>query len=272
MGKMERFEIILKRLSSAGRVEVDGLAAELGVSGATVRRDLGELARRSQLTRTHGGAVLRDSDRDLPPRYRPSPQFEQKRRIGAAAATLVPDGAVVGISGGTTVTEAARALNRHSRLTVVTNALNIAADLALWPDIQIMVTGGLARAASFELVGSIAEAAIEGYNLDVVLLGVDGIEAVAGCTTQDSVEARTNAIMVRRAKRVIVLADRTKVGHVAFAGICGLDEVDILITDARPGRLEGDGADADSQTLRGPAEDDHELQRLLDAGLDVKEV
>jgi DeoR family transcriptional regulator of aga operon len=106
----------------------------------------------------------------------------------------------------------------------------------------------MARSASFELVGPVAEQTLAGYHLDVALLGVDGIEAAAGCTTHDDIEARTNAALLRQSKRVVVLADSTKLGRVAFATICKLDEIHTLITDqdadpAELARLQADGLD-----------------------------
>jgi DeoR family transcriptional regulator, aga operon transcriptional repressor len=229
--KFERFSAILEQLASKGSASVEELSKRLDVSGATIRRDLNQLAEQRLLTRTHGGAVVQAISYELPVRYRTEHHSEQKRRIAAAAAELVPDGGVIGITGGTTTTEAARVLASRQNLTVVTNALNIAAELAVRPNLSLIVTGGMARAASFELVGPVAEQTLAGYHLDVALLGVDGIEAGAGCTTHDDIEARTNAALIGRARRTVVLADGTKLGRVAFATICALSAVNLLITD-----------------------------------------
>ncbi|MCU1495221.1 MAG: alkaline phosphatase [Acidimicrobiaceae bacterium] len=271
MRKVDRFEEILERLSGRGKLAVDEVARDLGVSSATIRRDLAELGAQSLLTRTHGGAVAIEVPYEFPIRYRSGKQPEQKRRIGAAAAALIPDHVVVGISGGTTTTEAARALVGRSGLTVVTNALNIASELTLRPNIRMVVTGGEARAASFELVGSIAEQTIQGYNLDIVLLGVDGIEAKVGCTTHDSTEALTNEAMVRRARKVIVLADSSKIGRVTFAGICGIEDVDVLITDV-PSPREPLSNEDGLRTSPEVREVLVELSRLVDAGVEVQQV
>ncbi len=231
MRKFERFSTILEHLASNGSASVEELSAQMGVSGATIRRDLTQLAEQRLLTRTHGGAVVQAVSYELPVRYRTERHSAQKQRIGQAAAELVPDGGVVGITGGTTTTEAARLLAARQSLTVVTNALNIAAELAIRPNLSLIVTGGSARSASFELVGPIAEQTLAGYHLDIALLGVDGIEATAGCTTHDPTEARTNALLMQRARKAVVLADSTKLGRVAFASICELTDVHLLITD-----------------------------------------
>ena len=126
----------------------------------------------------------------------------------------------------------ARALVATPRLTVVTNSLNIASELAVRPNLKLVVTGGVARAESYELVGPLAESALAGLNLDLVLVGVDGISARAGLTTHHEVEAHTNRALIDRASVVIVVADSSKLGVVAFAQICELGRVTEVITDA----------------------------------------
>ena len=229
---MDRLSVILEQLGGNGSASVEELAKLLEVSGATVRRDLRQLADQHLLVRTHGGAAVQAVSYELPIRYRSGRRSEQKRRIGEAAAELVADRGVAGITGGTTTTETARALASRADLTIVTNALNIAAELAVRPNLRLVVTGGIARSASFELVGPVAEQTLAGYNLDVAFVGVDGINGAAGCTTHDDVEARTNAILVRQARRCVVVADSSKLGKVAFAQICPTDAVDVLITDS----------------------------------------
>jgi DeoR family transcriptional regulator of aga operon len=227
----ERLSSILETLSATGSVGVAELAGRFQVSSATIRRDLEALEDQRLLARTHGGAVAHGVVYELPLRYKASRHEEEKRRIAAAAAARVTDGMAVGLTGGTTCTEVARALVEHERLTVVTNALNIAAELAIRPTLKLVVTGGTARPESYELVGPIAELALEGLQLDVAIVGVDGIDGAHGCTTHHEVEAHTNATLIERARHVIVVADASKVGAAAFARICSIDRVHELITD-----------------------------------------
>lgn len=230
--RVERLRAILNLIDTESTTAVDELASALSVSSATVRRDLAQLASQGLVLRSHGGAVRVDRGYELPIRYRETTRAPEKRRIGHAAADLVQDGAVVGFTGGTTTMEVSRALATRPNLTVVTNALNIGAELALRPNIRLVVTGGIARSASFELSGPAAERAIEGYNIDVAFIGVDGVDPVSGCTTHNDSEALTNAALVRRAARAVVVADHTKLGQVKFAKICDIDAVDTLITDS----------------------------------------
>jgi DeoR family transcriptional regulator, aga operon transcriptional repressor len=248
VSKTERFGRILELLARDGTVAVAALAAELGVSDATVRRDLQALGEQRLLERSHGGAVAHGTAHELPVRYRTG-RTDEKRRIARAAAELVPDGLAIALTGGTTTTEVARTLAARQGLTVVTNALNIAVELAVRPNLKLIVTGGVARSASYELVGSLADATLRGLYLDLAFVGVDGVDAERGLTTQNEVEAATNRALIDRAKRTIVVADASKLGRVAFAEIAGLERAEQLITNT--------GAD------------EEHVERLRAAGLDV---
>jgi DeoR family transcriptional regulator of aga operon len=238
MRQAERVGAILEHLSAHGSVSVADLASELAVSPATIRRDLELLDDQRLLTRTHGGAVAQGVLYELPLRYKTARHQEEKRRIALEAASRVADGEAVGLTGGTTTTEVARVLVERQRLTVVTNALNIASELAIRPNLKLVVTGGWARSESYELVGPLAEQALAGLNLDTVFLGVDGVSFEAGLMTHHEVEAHTNLALMERARRTIVVADSSKIGRTAFARICSIERVDELITDA--------GADAEA--------------------------
>lgn len=229
--RAERMNSVLEQVAERGSVDVPKLAAALGVSGATIRRDLRALHDQGLLVRTHGGAIANDVGLELPIRYKEARRHPQKRRIGVAAAKLVEAGAVVGMTGGTTVTEVARALANRQDITVVTNALNVAAELVPRTNIRLFVVGGKARHASYELVGPRAEAMVADYHFDVAFFGVDGLTEQEGCTTHDEMEAHTDLAFLRRAQRRVVVADSSKVGKVKFAKICDLSEVTDLVTD-----------------------------------------
>jgi DeoR family transcriptional regulator, aga operon transcriptional repressor len=229
MRQSDRLDTILARLSEQGSVAVTGLARDLGVSMATIRRDLELLESQRLLSRTHGGAVSHGVLYELPLRYRAGRHEAEKHRIAEAAATRLGDARVVGLTGGTTTTEVARRLAGRT-LTVVTNALNIASELAVRPNLKLVVTGGVARPESYELVGPLADATLDGLNIDVVFVGVDGASR-AGMTTHHEVEAHTNRRMIERARRVVVVCDASKIGRSALAVICPAREVDELITD-----------------------------------------
>lgn len=238
MQQSKRLAGILERLSDDDSVSVSELAEIFEVSLATIRRDLGLLEEQRLIGRVHGGAVARGVLYELPLRYKAGRQHDEKQRISQKAAAEVTDHLTVGLTGGTTTTEVARALAERPGLTIVTNALNIASELAVRVNLKIVVLGGVARPESYELVGPIAEAALGDLNLDLAFVGVDGIGATEGCTTHHEVEAYTNRALISKAKRVVVVADSSKLGRVAFARICALSDVDELITDT--GANDGD--------------------------------
>jgi DeoR family transcriptional regulator of aga operon len=232
--KADRLSAILDRVVDNGRVDVEDLASTLGVSGATVRRDLQSLSANRLIVRTHGGALAVDSTDEVPVRIRASRRHAEKSRIGRAAADLVGDGAVVGMTGGTTALELARVLASRRGVTVVTNAINIATELAGTPGLQLVVIGGIVR-SSYESVGPAAEKMLANYHLDVAFIGVDGLTAREGCTTHDEMEAQTDRAFLDRADRSVVIADSSKIGLVRFARIAPLQRVSDVVTD--------DGAD-----------------------------
>jgi DeoR family transcriptional regulator, aga operon transcriptional repressor len=229
--RAERLSEVLRVLAESGVVDVGALAAGFDVSEATVRRDLHLLEEQRMLARTHGGAVAGDVMYELPLRYKAARHHPEKIRIAREAASRVDDRAIVGLTGGTTTTEVARVLVDRAGLTVVTNALNIAGELAIRSDLKLVVTGGTARPESYELVGPVAERALAEMHLHISIIGVDGVTLDQGLTTHHEIEAHTNRVLLERAGKVVAVADSSKLGLVAFARICPLDAVDELITD-----------------------------------------
>jgi DeoR family transcriptional regulator of aga operon len=239
VSRYRRWNELLELLAAAGQLQVEDAAQALGVSAATVRRDFEELAGQQMLTRIRGGALAQGVTYDLPLRYKTERHSTEKQRVAAVAAELVRPGQVAGLNGGTTITEVARALATRSdlnsstppALTIVTNALNIATELAIRQHIKLVTTGGVARPQSYELIGPLATGVLEQVTLDVAILGVDGIDAVAGATAHHEGEASINRLMARQASKVVIAADSSKVGRRAFARICTAGEIDVLVTD-----------------------------------------
>ncbi|OLZ64097.1 alkaline phosphatase [Streptomyces sp. IMTB 2501] len=244
MAKHDRWSALMELLAAQGRLDVEEAAAALAVSGATIRRDLDELAEQQMLVRTRGGAVAHGVSYELPLRYKSSRHAPEKQRIAAAAAALIGEGEVVGLNGGTTTTEVARVLAMRMSggregnvngpaLTVVTNALNIASELAVRPQIKLVLTGGVARPQTFELVGPLTTGVLNEVVLDVVMLGVDGVDLQMGIMAHQEDEASVSRLLAERAHRVVVVTDSSKLGQRAFARICGLERIDTLVTDAK---------------------------------------
>ncbi len=240
MSRYQRWTALLDLLPGAGQLTVAEAAQTLGVSQATIRRDMDQLARQQLVTRTRGGVIAGNVSYDLPLRYKTARNAPQKQRIGRAAAALVAAGAAVALNGGTTTSEVARALATRPDLqdgtgapavTVVTNAMNIANELAVRQHIKIVVTGGVARTQSYELIGPFATLVLEQLALDWAILGVDALDPVAGATAHHEGEASINRLMATRAARVMIVADASKLGQRAFARVCAADEIDVIVTD-----------------------------------------
>ena len=241
MNKTQRLNATLDLLAESGEISVGDIVTKLAVSAATARRDLDDLASRQLLTRTHGGAVGHSVAYDLPLRYKRELHAAAKEQIARAASALVPRGAVVGLCGGTTSTAIASALSTradlmaaspHPSLTVVTNAINIAAQLALRPQIKTVVTGGVVHPRSYELAGPFSDIVLAKITLDIAFIGVNGIDPVTGASVHDEGEASINALMARRAARAVVVADSSKIGRTAFASLGDASVIGTLITDS----------------------------------------
>jgi len=240
LDRYARWNTLLEILAEDGRITVEAAAERLKVSQATVRRDFDQLAQQQMITRTRGGAVANTVSYDLPLRYKSARNVGEKQRVGAAAAAMVTPGMVVGMNGGTTTTEVARALATRpdlinntdgSALTIVTNALNIANELIVRPHVKVVVTGGVVRPQSYELIGPLATGVLRELTFDIAFLGVDAIDVALGAAAHHEGEAAINGLMAARARRVVILADSSKLGRHAFARVCPIERVETLITD-----------------------------------------
>jgi DeoR family transcriptional regulator of aga operon len=247
MSRYQRWNALLDLLPGDGQLTVADAAEALGVSEATIRRDLDQLAKQQLVTRTRGGATAGHVSYDLPLRYNTARHAPEKQRLGRAAAALVTPGSAVALNGGTTTSEVARALATRPDLqdggaqtiTVVTNAMNIANELAVRQHIKIVVTGGVTRGQSYELIGPLASLVLGELTLDWAVLGVDALDPRNGATAHHEGEASINHLMAARAEQVMIVADSSKLGQRAFARVCAVEEIGVLVTDrdARPDLL-----------------------------------
>jgi DeoR family transcriptional regulator, aga operon transcriptional repressor len=238
MTSEDRDTKILKKLRDRGTVTLDQLTHDLGVSAASIRRDLARLELKGLVRRTPGGAKLVETLLYEPFRYdslfqkRVQNQAEAKRRIGLAAAELIQEHETIGFTAGTTTTQVARVIRNRQNIRVITNAINIAMELCNCAGLQTLVTGGFVQwAGSFSLVGHAAVSFLNELYMDRVFLSVCGIDAVRGVTVIEPEESSTFRAMVRQAKQTIVVADSSKLGIVTPALVCPLSDVHMLITD-----------------------------------------
>ncbi len=241
MGRAERLNAILDLLANSGQVDIDEITTALDISAATARRDLDSLAEQQLLVRTHGGAVGSSVAYDLRSRFRGDTGSEAKQAIVQSASSLVEKGMIVGLTGGTTSTLLSGVLGARAdlmepspypNLTIVTNAINIASQLVVRPQIKIVVTGGVVQSRSYEVVGPYSDMVLNRISMDIAFIGVNGIDPVFGATVNDEDEASINSLMASRATRAVVIADSTKIGKHAFASMGGAELFTTLITDS----------------------------------------
>ena len=230
----ERRRRIMDALRKQARVTVGELADRFRVSTVTIRGDLAALGQAGALVRAHGGALPKgDDDGELPITVKKSLRHAEKLRIGERAAEMIgPDETII-LDSGTTTAEMARVLRRMPvpGLTVVTNALNVAVELANAPRVRVMMLGGVLRAPSRSFVGPEAERTLTEIHADRLFLGVDGFDLDGGLTTPDPLEAFLNGMMIAVSKEVVVVADSTKFGRRSLSRIAGVNAVHRIVTD-----------------------------------------
>jgi len=230
--KEERLHRIMDILREQGQVAVVDLMRRFNVSEVTVRRDLRELAARGMLQRVHGGAIAVASAPPEPPVVQRLVQERScKELIGRAAAALVADGESVFLGSGSTTTYVARHLMNRKNLTIVTNALNIAVELAAAEGVTVVVTGGVMRAAELSVIGHIAEQSLREVRVDKVIIGAQAISIEAGMTNDCLPLVMTERAIIGMSPRLIVVADHTKFGRIASGYIAPVKRMTTLVTD-----------------------------------------
>src|SRR6201996_5307263 len=229
----ERRTQILQMVRSEGRVRVNELATKFNTSAVTIRSDLNELHQRGLVLRSHGGAVLPDTIlRESPVNERLKTHSEEKRRIGAMAATLINDGEIIILDSGTTTLEIARQIKKMQGLQVITNGVNIAAELLDADKVQTFIVGGTLRVDSASIVGRSAEEMFDQFSADKVFLSGAGCDPDFGVSGANLDETMVNRAMLRIAREVILVADASKFSKRSMVRIAQFSEIDTVISDS----------------------------------------
>ena len=237
MLKNERDKEILRQLLRDGEVTVEHLAERFETSTATIRRELSNLEGAGLLRRTHGGAIQVE-----PMLYEPFGRLSsfaaqgqrhaaEKRRIGLAAAEMINDGEMVALSAGTTTTQVGRSIHHRTRVTIVTNAVNIAMELSHRVDLKIIMTGGSLEKNCFALTGPSGIAAVNGMFYDQAFISVDGIHPEHGLTSDSLELGALNRTIIQQSRKIVVVADHSKFGKVGKTLIAPVEKADLIITD-----------------------------------------
>lgn len=228
----DRYKRIVDMVNLSGAARTVELADKLGVSEATVRRDLELLSDRGLLKRTHGGAIVVGESTAFEPLYaaKARQQTEAKARIGRAAAGLIADGQTVILDSGTTALAVARACH-DKRVSVLALDLKVADELADAAGVAVHVVGGQLRQGFYSLVGPHAEQVLRQFHVNTFFLGADAVSTKGGVTNATTEEVNIKRLAIAAARTVVLVADATKFGHDAMFTVCPLDRMDRVITD-----------------------------------------
>jgi DeoR/GlpR family transcriptional regulator of sugar metabolism len=250
----ERQQLIARLIEEHGRARVTDLSQRFGVSSVTIRKDLAALEQAGRLVRTHGGAVAAsraDAERAFDVRERL--QRAEKEAIGREAAAMVVDGESIALDASTTALALARHLKARGgwlHLTVITNGLRIAAELAGHPGITVAMPGGFVRWEALSVVGPLGEGLFDKVNIHKSFMGAAGFTLEAGLSDATEEEAQIKRLMVDRASQVIGLVDHTKWGRTAFATFCRTATLRAVVADALAPEAMGDAVRAAGIDLR----------------------
>ncbi|MGF7159250.1 DeoR family glycerol-3-phosphate regulon repressor [Rhodoligotrophos appendicifer] len=228
---LPRQQTVLDTARQLGRVTVEGLAAQFGVTPQTIRKDLNDLCERKLLIRVHGGAILSSGIENVGYDARRMIARDEKEAIGIAAAGLVPDNASLFVNIGTTTEAVARALLQHHGLMVITNNLNVASLMRGYSQIEVIVAGGVVRHADGGIVGEAAVDFIRQFKVDHAVIGVSAIDKDGALLDYDYREVRVAQAIMSNARNVILVADATKFERSAPVRIGHLSQVDVFVTD-----------------------------------------
>lgn len=225
---------ILKMIDEFGFVATEAMVTEFNVTPQTIRRDLNELSEHGLLSRFHGGAGQVKSAENPPYEDRLHTGVEAKRKIAAATAALIPNGASIFLSTGTTIEAIAEALLEHEKLHVFTNNLHVARILTQNSSFQIIVSCGQVRHSDGGIIGSSSDDFISDFRMDIGIVGISGVDEDGSLLEYDPQEVKTAKTILRNSQKVIMVADRHKFGRRAMNRVGHIRELDVIITDSDP--------------------------------------
>lgn len=222
---------ILQMAKDRGRVLVDDLAAHFAVTPQTIRKDLNDLCDRRLLSRVHGGALFPSGIENMEYEARRKIAADEKDAIGKAAAALIPDSASLFINIGTTTEAVSKALLDHSGLMVITNNINVANRMRVYPSIEVVIAGGVVRGSDGGVVGEAAVDFIRQFKVDYAVIGASAIDHDGALLDFDFREVKVAQAIIANARHVILVSDRTKFERTAPVRIGHLSQVNTFITD-----------------------------------------
>jgi len=229
-----RHSEIVQMAKDQGRVMVDDLAHHFNVTPQTIRKDLNDLCDQRLLSRIHGGALFPSGIENMEYEARRKIAAEEKEAIGRAAAALIPDSASLFINIGTTTESVSKALLDRVGLMVITNNINVANRMRVYPGIEVVIAGGVVRGADGGVVGEAAVDFIRQFKVDYAVIGASAIDHDGALLDYDFREVKVAQAIIANARHVILVADATKFERNAPVRIGHLSQVDTFITDQCP--------------------------------------
>ncbi|WP_245944132.1 DeoR/GlpR family DNA-binding transcription regulator [Acuticoccus kandeliae] len=228
---LARQEAIANLAKLEGRVSVDGLAAHFNVTPQTIRKDLNDLAARRLVMRVHGGAVSPSGTANVEYEKRRMMASVEKSAIGTVAASLIPDDASLFINIGTTTEAVSEALLGHASLMVITNNINVANRMRLYPQFEVVIAGGVVRGSDGGVVGEAAGDFIRQFKVDYAVIGVSAIDRDGSLLDFDFREVKVAQAIIANARHVILVSDATKFDRAAPVRVGHLSQVHTFVTD-----------------------------------------
>lgn len=225
----------MQDLKETSKVSIENICRKFEVSEVTVRKDLTILQDRNLLVRVRGGAIRlpeTDNGGDVPISSKKLYHYREKRAIGKLAASLINEGETILLDSGTTTLEIAKNLHDFQKLTIITNAINVALELLKYKRFNVILLGGHLRETSQSTVGPLTESNLKVFYCDKLFLGVDSFNIECGLSTHNIEEANINQAMLTMAKEIIAVLDASKFNKRSFVFIAPVNKVNSIVTDS----------------------------------------
>jgi len=232
---IERRNAILTKLSTDGKVLVSDLAREFDVTEETIRRDLEKLDNDGMARKTYGGAVKNESfNTDLPFHVRKQNNVESKRYIASLIGEMISDGDYIMLDSSTTALCVIKSIINKKNITLITNSIEILLELCNKPDWNILSTGGTLKEGGLSLVGYQAEKMISGFHVDIAICSCKGIDEENGITDSNERDAEIKKAFFKSANKRVLAIDSSKFNRSSFVKVCGIGDVDTVVTEVKP--------------------------------------
>ncbi len=232
---IERRNAILAKLNAEGKVIVTDLSREFDVTEETIRRDLEKLDTEGLATKTYGGAVAnRNLNVDLPYNVRKRSNIDRKIKIAEKIATMIHDGDYIMLDASSTAIYVTKSIAHLKNITIITNSIEVLMELSDKKDWNILSTGGALKKGALSLVGTSAERMIKGFHVDLAICSSKGIDMNMGVTDSNEKDSEIKRAIFAAANHKILAVDATKFDKISFVHVCGLDDIDTIVTDEAP--------------------------------------